>query len=75
LNRNPAAAGILLKRLGATFRLNDSGNWTANLDDDETLQNAFLDRDLGCGWVGVIQRRAQKQQQSGSGTAQCRGRP
>ena len=26
LNRNHAAAGILLKRLGATFRLNDSGN-------------------------------------------------
>jgi uncharacterized circularly permuted ATP-grasp superfamily protein len=26
LNRNHAAAGMLLKRLGATFRLNDSGN-------------------------------------------------
>jgi uncharacterized circularly permuted ATP-grasp superfamily protein len=26
LNRNHAAAGVLLKRLGATFRLNDSGN-------------------------------------------------
>ncbi|MFN9922903.1 MAG: circularly permuted type 2 ATP-grasp protein [Cyanobacteriota bacterium] len=26
LNRNHAAAGILLKRLGATFRLNDSGS-------------------------------------------------
>ena len=26
LNRNHAAAGILLKRLGATFRLNDSDN-------------------------------------------------
>ena len=25
LNRNHAAAGMLLKRLGATFRLNDSG--------------------------------------------------
>jgi len=25
LNRNHAAAGVLLKRLGATFRLNDSG--------------------------------------------------
>jgi uncharacterized circularly permuted ATP-grasp superfamily protein len=26
LNRNHAAAGVLLRRLGATFRLNDSGN-------------------------------------------------
>jgi uncharacterized circularly permuted ATP-grasp superfamily protein len=26
LNRNHVAAGVLLKRLGATFRLNDSGN-------------------------------------------------
>ncbi|MEI6360376.1 MAG: circularly permuted type 2 ATP-grasp protein, partial [Synechococcus sp. ELA619] len=26
LNRNHAAAGMLLKRLGATFRLNDSGD-------------------------------------------------
>lgn len=26
LNRNHAAAGALLKRLGATFRLNDSGS-------------------------------------------------
>ena len=25
LNRNHAAAGVLLRRLGATFRLNDSG--------------------------------------------------
>ena len=26
LNRNHAASGMLLKRLGATFRLNESGN-------------------------------------------------